>query len=73
MNNKKRNRVVLYPMDLKPFCEGSPELANKLYEEIRDHVGLRESIPITTFHVRDYLKIDLEEVNKAIFPDHDKP
>lgn len=63
----KRSRVVLFPEDLRNFSGGGTKTNYRLYNTIRSNFGLGKKVRITTYHVRDYFNIAIEDVNQAIF------
>lgn len=60
-------RIVLFPEDLSNVSGGGNKTLYRLYNTIRDSVGLRKGIRITIYHVRDYFKISLEDVIHGVF------
>jgi hypothetical protein len=63
----QKERVIVYPADIRRWYGISERASYRKHRQIKLELGISIKKPLTVFHLKDYLGIPLEDVEKILF------
>ncbi len=63
----KKKRVIIYPADICLWYGISERAAYRKHRQIKIELGVSSKKPLTVFHLKNYLGILIEDVEKMLF------